>query len=134
MSHVPKMGPEGWTVSLGTWLVNAYVPADLATVLEYYQSLSPRRLVILGEPGAGKTVLAMELLIALLELRQHDADVPVPILVSAAAYDSSQPWEHLARRAPERSIQHDGPRNGHLQGMARIRPRGFNRAVSARPV
>ena len=51
---------------------------DLVTVLTYYQSLSPGRMVVLGEPGGGKTVLAMELLIRLLEHRQHDPDIPVP--------------------------------------------------------
>ena len=76
---------------------------DLDTVVDYYQSLRPRRLVILGEPGAGKTVLAMELLIGLLEQRQQNTSIPVPVLVSAAAYDTNQPWEdwmaaHLAQR------------------------------------
>ena len=66
---------------------------DLASALKYYQSLSPRRLVVLGDPGAGKSVLAMELLIGLLDQRQHDGRTPVPILVSAAACDTSRPWE-----------------------------------------
>jgi hypothetical protein len=76
---------------------------DLASVLEYYLSLSPGRLVVLGDPGAGKTVLALELLIRLLERRQRESGIPVPVLVSAAAYDISLPWgewlaEHLAER------------------------------------
>jgi len=76
---------------------------DLETILAYYQSLSPGRLVILGDPGVGKTVLALELLIRLLEHRQQDKDAPVPILISAAAYDSRQGWvqwlpRHLALR------------------------------------
>ena len=66
---------------------------DLATVVEFFQSLWPRRLVILGEPGAGKTVLAMELLVGLLERRHHDPSIPVPVLVSAATYDTNQTWE-----------------------------------------
>jgi hypothetical protein len=76
---------------------------DLSAILEYYQSLSPGRLVVLGEPGAGKTVLAIELLIRLLEHRQHDEAMPVPVLVSAAAYDTQLTWEewlaeHLTQR------------------------------------
>jgi NACHT domain-containing protein len=76
---------------------------SLATVLEYYRSLSPGRLVLLGEPGAGKTVLMIELLIQLLEQHQHDPATPVAVLVSAAAYDTSLGWEqwlagHLALR------------------------------------
>ncbi len=83
--------------------VGGPIHGDLATVLEYYQSLSPGRLVVLGEPGSGKTVLAIELLIRLLEYRQHDTTVPVPVLVSAAAYDTQLTWEkwlagHLAQR------------------------------------
>ena len=76
---------------------------DLATVLEYYQSLSPGRLVVLGEPGAGKTVLAIELLIRLLEHRKRNKSIPVPVLVSAAAYDTQLAWDkwlagHLGQR------------------------------------
>jgi hypothetical protein len=76
---------------------------DLATVLEYYQALSPGRLMVLGEPGAGKTVLAIELQVRLLEHRRQDRGLPVPVLVSASAYDTSMAWEqwlagHLALR------------------------------------
>ena len=76
---------------------------DLDSVLTYYQSLSPGRLVVLGDPGAGKTVLALELLIRLLEVHQQHRNRPVPVLVSAAAYDTGLAWEdwlagHLALR------------------------------------
>ena len=76
---------------------------SLATVLEYYQSLSPARLVVLGDPGAGKTVLALELQIRLLEYRRHDLALPIPVLISATAYDTRLSWpewlaEHLAQR------------------------------------
>jgi hypothetical protein len=76
---------------------------DLSSVLEYYQSLSPRRLVVLGQPGCGKTVLALELQVRLLELCAQDPGVAIALLVSAASYASGQPWEkwlaaHLAQR------------------------------------
>ena len=48
---------------------------------------------MLGEPGAGKTVLVVELLIRLLEARQHDTSKPVAVLISAAAYDTKLAWE-----------------------------------------
>lgn len=67
--------------------------SDLESALEYYQSLSPGRLVVLGEPGAGKTVLALELQVQLLELRQRDQTIPIPVLVTAAAYDIHMGWE-----------------------------------------
>jgi NACHT domain len=89
--------------SLGFRGVGGASDGELASVLEYYQSLSPRRLVVLGEPGAGKTVLALELQVRLLEARGGEPDAPVPVLVGAAAYDTEQPWEawlagHLALR------------------------------------
>jgi NACHT domain len=76
---------------------------ELDTVLVYYQSLSPQRLVILGAPGAGKTVLALELQIQLLEQRLHNPGTAVPVLINAASYDTGMTWErwltrHLALR------------------------------------
>lgn len=76
---------------------------DLASVLEYYQSLSPQRLVVLGQAGCGKTVLALELQVRLLEAREADPGAGVAVLVSAASYDSRQAWKdwlaaHLAQR------------------------------------
>ena len=76
---------------------------DLLSILAYYRSLSPERLVILGDPGAGKTVLAIELQVLLLEERERDAAQPIPVLISAAAYDTRRAWQqwlagHLALR------------------------------------
>ncbi|MFJ8741620.1 NACHT domain-containing protein [Embleya sp. NPDC127516] len=56
----------------------------LATVVDYYRRLRPRRLVITGAPGSGKTVLALELLLALLENR--DPKDPVPVRMSLASW------------------------------------------------
>lgn len=76
---------------------------DLASVLEYYQSLVPGWLVILGEPGAGKTVLALELQVRLLEARRYDPALPVPVLISAAACDTALTWEDwLTRQLAQR--------------------------------
>ena len=76
---------------------------DLQSIRHYHKSLSPARLVILGEPGAGKTVLALELQVRLLEDRREDSTLPIPVLISAAAYDTRQAWPqwlaaYLARR------------------------------------
>lgn len=82
--------------------VGGAAAGDLGSVLEYFRSLTPQRMVVLGEPGAGKTVLALELVLRLLECRDEYRG-PVPVLVSAAAYDTSRRWEdwlaeHLAQR------------------------------------
>lgn len=52
---------------------------------------SPRRLVVLGEPGAGKSMLVLRLTLQLLERR--GADDPVPVLLPAAGWDPGQPLD-----------------------------------------
>ncbi|MCA2219505.1 NACHT domain-containing protein [Jidongwangia harbinensis] len=52
---------------------------------EGYQSLAEGRLVLLGEPGAGKSVLAMLLVLGLVEGRAKGATTPV--LLTASAWD-----------------------------------------------
>jgi hypothetical protein len=58
---------------------------SLQEVAAYYRELRPRRLVITGAPGAGKTVLAVELMLGLLTRRQPDD--PIPVRLSAASWD-----------------------------------------------
>jgi len=66
---------------------------DLRTVGAYFAGLRPRRLVILGDAGAGKTVLALELLRQL-----NDADATlVPVHVSLTRFDPDQTFEHWLR-------------------------------------
>ncbi|MFH9826605.1 hypothetical protein [Streptomyces bobili] len=65
----------------------------------YYRATRPRRLVVTGAAGAGKTVLALELLLDLIEHREEND--PVPVRVSLADWDTSTPFEgfltdHLA--------------------------------------
>ncbi|MEU5366691.1 NACHT domain-containing protein [Streptomyces sp. NPDC005925] len=52
----------------------------------YYQSTQPKRLLITGKAGAGKTALLLELLLALVENRQDDE--PVPLRMGLAQYDT----------------------------------------------
>src|SRR5664280_1381321 len=64
---------------------------DLGTLQEvwaYYSALRPGRLVVLGEPGSGKTVLALHLLLDLLDYRRHPAaPQPIPVRVNAASWN-----------------------------------------------
>ncbi|MGW6528501.1 NACHT domain-containing protein [Streptomyces venezuelae] len=55
----------------------------LSEVASYYQRLRPGRLVITGGPGAGKTVLAVELILALLENRKPEDPVPVRLSLTS---------------------------------------------------
>ncbi|MFE7402682.1 NACHT domain-containing protein [Streptomyces sp. NPDC057557] len=64
---------------------DAAMEGRLSEVVNYYRRLRPGRLVITGAPGAGKTVLALELLLALLEERRPED--PVPVRLPLASWD-----------------------------------------------
>src|SRR5262245_14254436 len=81
---------------------------DLRALLAVYGGLDSGRLVILGEPGAGKTGTAILLLLAALEHRRSLADsersaVPVPVFVGVRGWDpATQPLRNwLALRLSE---------------------------------
>lgn len=76
---------------------------DLVSVAEYFKSLSPGRLVVLGGPGSGKSVLAIELQAQLLELRSQGNLGLFPVLIRAVSYHPGMTWAnwmtaHLAQR------------------------------------
>ena len=84
------------------------VAGDLRGLLAVYGGLDSGRLVILGEPGAGKTGAAIRLLLAALEHRrllagQERSAVPVPVLIGVRGWDPvTQPLERwLALRLAE---------------------------------
>jgi hypothetical protein len=65
---------------------------DLRSLFAVYGGLDSGRLVILGEPGAGKTGVAIRLLLAALEHRRSLTDaerswVPVPVLINVRGWD-----------------------------------------------
>ncbi|MGW6984670.1 NACHT domain-containing protein [Streptomyces sp. NPDC054932] len=71
---------------------------------QVYERIPTRRLVVLGEPGAGKTMLLVRLLLTLLEQRRPGG--PVPALFSLASWDPARQdlyaWmaDQLARDHP----------------------------------
>lgn len=67
----------------------------LSRIRPYFMSLNPKRLVILGTPGAGKTVLATELVVQLLEHRASTGDkvMPIPIKLPISSLETGQRLE-----------------------------------------
>jgi WD40 repeat protein len=57
----------------------------LGQLADRYSGIPSRRLVVLGEPGAGKTVLAILLTLGL--LRRRSAGAPVPVLLAVSSWD-----------------------------------------------
>lgn len=87
----------------------------LADITTYYRRLQPQRLLITGGAGAGKTVLALELMLGLLEDRQPDD--PVPVRFALSSWDPSVPLEswlakeladtaQLSKAAAARLVEH----------------------------
>ena len=79
----------GFKPALGHGAAGAGGSGTLERVVAYYRKLQPRRMVITGAAGSGKTVLAVELMLGL--LKDRAADAPVPVRMSAASLDTSRP-------------------------------------------
>ncbi|MCX4919909.1 NACHT domain-containing protein [Streptomyces sp. NBC_00687] len=60
----------------------------LPDIVTYYRSTRPMRLVVTGAAGAGKTVLALELLLALIDSRKENE--PVPVRVPLSRWDTER--------------------------------------------
>ncbi|HZD74242.1 MAG TPA: NACHT domain-containing protein [Actinomycetota bacterium] len=100
---------------------------QLGEVADKFLALPHRRLVVLGPPGAGKTVLAMLLTLKLLERRQPGQ--PVPVLLGLSSWNPTKEHLHawLARQLGEDypaltspTYQPDTP--GELVGDGRVLP------------
>jgi hypothetical protein len=75
----------------------------LEQITDYYNRLTPGRMVITGEPGSGKTALALSLALGLLENRRSQgAPGPVPVLLSLTGWDPDESLESWLIRQLER--------------------------------
>ncbi|MGW3290699.1 NACHT domain-containing protein [Streptomyces sp. NPDC001002] len=135
--EVRAVGEPQWTHSLGgdltaidvTFAFRPYANAraaalpptpagQLERVVEDYCALRPRRLVITGESGAGKTVLAWKLAMELNKARAEGE--PVPVLMALADWDEEEPvGDWIAR---------------HLERDYGLPPRSARKVVAARMV
>ncbi|MGY1456596.1 NACHT domain-containing protein [Streptomyces sp. SS8] len=97
-------------------------------VVGLYRGLPSRRLVVLGRAGAGKTVLAMQLVLGLIGCRA--ADDPVPVLLGVGSWDAGavefRTWlaAQLARDHPELAAPGPDGENlaAHLVNGGRVLP------------
>ncbi|MFD8396567.1 hypothetical protein ACFV2N_47225 [Streptomyces sp. NPDC059680] len=90
-AHVKELA-EGWPGRSPADPAWADGPGGLAgkggAIADVFESVPTRRLVVLGEPGAGKTMLLIRLLLGLLERRLPGG--PVPVLFPLASWDPVQ--------------------------------------------
>ena len=77
---------------------------DAQEIVEAFRGLPHRQLVILGEAGAGKTVLSMLLTLGLLKARKPGESVPVLLPIASWDPTAEEPGEFVARRLRE---EHD---------------------------
>ena len=82
-------------------LVRLRGSGDVRLIAGEFDRLPHKRMVILGEPGAGKTVFSLLLTLDLLDRRQ--AGTPSPVLVSLSSWDPAEEhlWSWLERRIGE---------------------------------
>lgn len=80
----PQAG-TAWTPPAGVWVTNSGDLAGKSALAALIDRLPGRRLVVIGEPGSGKTMLLVRLVLDLLARRATGG--PVPVLVSASTWD-----------------------------------------------
>lgn len=74
-----------WIPPAGVWLTEPGELSGNGKLMNLIDRLPGRRLVVVGEPGSGKTMLLVQFVLDLLARRATGG--PVPVLVSAATWD-----------------------------------------------
>ncbi|RLK62034.1 NACHT domain-containing protein [Actinokineospora cianjurensis] len=81
----PHVLPVAWSSEWLTGRVDGPFDEVAARVARGYSGIGSGRMLVLGEPGSGKTVLAIVLTLGLLADRSPGA--PVPVLLAASSWD-----------------------------------------------
>jgi hypothetical protein len=104
----PEAVPDRWGMVVQQPGRPAKILSTETSIVEVFDELDGE-LLILGEPGSGKTTVLLELTSTLLERAEHDEALPIPIVFPLA------PW--AAKRLPleqwlidELSLRYDVPR------------------------
>ncbi|MFF8431745.1 NACHT domain-containing protein [Streptomyces sp. NPDC016566] len=81
--------PGQYPEAASAWAVSARgLAGEGGEIAKTFERVPTRRLVVLGEPGAGKTMLLIRLLLALLEHRPPGG--PVPVIFPLASWDPTR--------------------------------------------
>lgn len=97
-AHGPFLMPVRWQSALEPPSIRpggaatAQIPAgELSEIADKYQMIkaSPKRLVVLGRPGSGKTTLTLRFVLE--HLRKRSAGEPVPVAFSLGSWDPGKP-------------------------------------------
>ena len=88
---------------------NAVLPSDTKIIDVFNREDIAGRLLILGNPGSGKTTTLLELAKALIEQAEIDSDFPVPVLFNLPSWkDNNQPLhEWMVQELKLRGVRSD---------------------------
>ncbi|MEH2355949.1 NACHT domain-containing NTPase [Nostoc sp.] len=83
----PQQVKRPWDAEIKIGLKPAEPLPDTTTILEIFDSQEiAGKLLILGNPGAGKTTTMLDLAKALIARAEQDADYPIPVLFNLSAW------------------------------------------------
>ncbi|WP_206506108.1 NACHT domain-containing protein [Streptomyces chrestomyceticus] len=74
----------------GRWAAGPGELAGEKRLVDVLRRIPTRRLIVLGEPGTGKTILLVRLVLDLLSDAERTAGAPVPFLTSLSSWDPVQ--------------------------------------------